>query len=347
MEVAVAAWVGSPNAGDELVHAGLRRHLAALGATATVPGRAALIAAVACRRVDGLVLGGGGLLQDETSGANLPYHLSPSLAARVPAVGVGLGAGPLTTALGRRLTRAALARAVAVSVRDAPSADLLAQLGLARPAVTADLAFALPRPEVEVEDVVVAAFRPWTPRRHRLPVALRRRSAALVQPDQVERAAAALDAVAERTGLGIRLVALEPPKDAPLLRAIADRLRAPTTVVEPAAFEVPDAVGSGRVVLAMRYHAGVGAALAGRPAVLLGYSPKVAGLAADLGSPALPWDLPDPGPVADAVVAGLARSTDELDARLTALLARERGNVDVLEQLAAAAESRQRRSGQR
>ena len=87
---------------------------------------------------------------------------------------------------------------------------------------------------------------------------------------------------------------LEPPKDAPLLRAVADRVRSPVEVVEPAPLEVPDVVGRGRVVVAMRYHAGIAAALAGRPAVLLGYSPKVGGLGFDLDARTLPWDLGEP-----------------------------------------------------
>lgn len=332
MHVAVSAWVGSSNAGDELVHAGLLRHLGALGVDAAVPSKAALIAAVVRRSVDGLVLGGGGLLQDETSGFNLPYHLAPSLAARVPAVGVGLGAGPLTTGFGRALVRHALTRAVAVTVRDGASAALVQDIGVRAPLLAADLAFNLPRPQVEVDDVVVAALRPWVARRHRLPVALRRSVAAVDDP-HAARAAAALDAVAHATGLGIRLVALEPPKDAPLLRAIVERLRSPAEVVEPAPLDVPAVVGAGRLVVAMRYHAGVAAALAGRPAVLLAYSPKVGGLADDLGAPTLPWDLADAAPLVDAARTALRRTGDDLEARLAALVAREKRNRDVLELL--------------
>lgn len=335
MRVAIAAWVGSANAGDELVHAGLLRHLHELGATAIAPGRTALVAGVVKRGVDRLVLGGGGLLQDETSAANLPYHLAPVLAARVPAAGVGLGAGPLTTGLGRTLVRAALARTVAVAVRDQASADLLAGVGVDRPTVAADLALNLPRPQVEIDDVVVAALRPWSGRRHRLPVALRRRTIAAVDPLHVQRAVAGLDAAAERTGLRIRLVALEPPKDAPLLHAIADRLRSPAEVIEPAPLDVPSVVGRGRVVVAMRYHAGIAAALAGRPAVLLAYSAKVGGLGGDLGAPTLPWDLAEPDLLATACDDALHRSGDELDERLTELRQRERRNVEVLERLLA------------
>lgn len=333
--VAVAAWIGSANAGDELVHAGLLRHLDALSVTAVVERRPALLADVVAKRADALVLGGGGLLQDETSAFNLPYHLGPVALARVPTAGVGLGAGRLSTGFGRRFTAAVLRRPVVVgiAVRDTASADLLAGLGVPRPVVAADLACNLPRPQVEVDDVLVASLRPWGGRRHRLPVAARRRSATAVDPDHASRAAAALDAAAERTGLAVRLVALEPPKDSPLLHAVAERLRAPAEVVEPAPLDVPAAVARGRVVVAMRYHAGVAAALGRRPAVLLGYSPKVGGLGDDLDARTLPWDLRDPGLLAAAVVDALGRPADAVEERAAALQAREHRNRDVLEQL--------------
>jgi polysaccharide pyruvyl transferase WcaK-like protein len=332
VRVAVAAWVSSPNAGDELVHAGLRRHLADLGVQAHLAARPRLVADCATRSVDGLVLGGGGLLQDETSAANVPFHLVPVLAARVPAVGVGLGAGPLTTRLARTLVTSAIHRLVDIAVRDIASADLLADLGIRRPIVAADLAFSLPRPRVEVEDVLVAALRPWSGRRHRLPVALRR-GATAVDPAFADRAAAALDAACSRTGLRLELVALDPPKDEPLARAVADRVRAPVDVVVPEPLEVPAAVGRGRVVVAMRYHAAVGAALAGRPAVLLGYSPKLTGLAADLDARVLGWDLAEPDLLAAATADALARPPELVESRLAELQAREQGNRRVLERL--------------
>lgn len=329
MRVAVAAWTGSPNAGDELVHAGLRRHLDSLGVGSVVVRRPI------DRGADRLVLGGGGLLQDETSAFNLPYHLAPALTSGAPFAGVGLGAGPITTRLGRRLTRVVLGRAREVGVRDGASAELLARLGLPRPVIAADLALNLPRPQVEVDDVVVVSLRPWGGRRHRLPVAIRR-SATTVDAVHADRAAVALDAVARRTSLSLRLVALEPTKDAPLLHAVADRVRGPVEVLEPAPMDVPAVVAAGRAVVAMRYHAGISAALGGRPSVLLGYSPKVGGLGADLDARTLPWDLREPALLAAAVVDALARPHDELEERLAALQAREAGNRAVLERLLSA-----------
>ena len=335
MRVAVAAWTGSGNAGDELVHAGLLTHLRALDVEVVTPARAALVAATATRAVDGCVLGGGGLLQDSTSVANLPYHLAPVLLGRVPAVGVALGAGPLTSAAGRRLVRRALGRLDALTVRDAGSATVLGGLGGAVPTVTADLAFALPSPAVPAGDVLAVALRPWAGRRYRLPVALRRPTTP--DPAHVGRLAAAVDAATARTGLSAVFVVLDRDKDTAIATAVADRLRAAARVVVPDPLDVPAAVGAARAVLSMRYHGGVAAALAGRPAVLLGYDPKVGGLAGDLDARVLDWRVPEPDLVAAAVVDAVARPPDRLQDDLDRLRRREAGNRAPLEALLAAA----------
>jgi polysaccharide pyruvyl transferase CsaB len=307
----VAAWVGSTNLGDELVFAGLARKLSARGlsptavsvdpaGTRTTHGVGAVgqwdltsLSRVAGQAAVG-VLGGGGLLQDETSAVNLPLHLSRTWLARarrLPFAGVGLGAGRLTTGLGRTLVRRSIRHAVAVSCRDEASADLLASLGLDRPDVAADLAFSLPRPQVEVQDRLVTCLRPWTGERSRLPVALRR-SAVPTSPEWfLDAMARQLDEAAGRTGLAVHLVALQADRDDALHRLVADRMRSPVTTATPDVHTVVDEVATGRVVVAMRYHAGVAAALAGRPAVLVGYTTKVGSLAADLGAGAAGLDF--------------------------------------------------------
>jgi polysaccharide pyruvyl transferase WcaK-like protein len=64
---------------------------------------------------------------------------------------------------------------------------------------------------------------------------------------------------------------------------VAERLSVPVTTMRPGVEDVVDEVARGRVVVAMRYHALVSAVLGGRPAVSLGYDPKVDSLAADVG----------------------------------------------------------------
>jgi polysaccharide pyruvyl transferase CsaB len=303
VEVLVAAWVGSTNLGDELVFRGLCRRLAALGAGVTAVSvapaatRAAHgVAAIdhrdvaglvrATRRADLVVLGGGGLVQDSTSALNLPYHLSRLVPARLsakPLAVVGIGAGPLRGRLGTGLARVALAGAHVCTARDAASAQLMRDLGVSPVELTADLAFALPVPAVAVEDSLVVCLRPWTGRRGRLPVALRRPGDD-VAPWFVAAMAGTLDAAASATGLAVRLVAFQADRDGPLHDRVAERLTVPVSTVRPDVDDVVDEVARGRVVVAMRYHALVSAVLGGRPAVSLGYDAKVDSLAADVGS---------------------------------------------------------------
>jgi polysaccharide pyruvyl transferase CsaB len=348
VRVLVAGWVGSTNLGDELVLAGLLRHLRAVGAvpvvlsvdpTATarvhgveaVPsgGPPSLLAAAG--NADALVLGGGGLLQDETSPFNLPFHLARSWAAaarRLPRAGVGLGAGRLGTAVGRGLVRASL-RGMPVSVRDAPSADLLASLGLPRPVVAADLAMALPDVDVEARDRVVVCLRPWTGGGGLLPASVRARRRPADDEPALRTTARELDRLHRTTGLVPHLVALQADRDGPLHEALADRMTEPVTTARPDLASLPAELGSGRVVVAMRYHGALCAVLAGRPAVLVGYSPKVDALAGELGAAGrlLPWRPGGLAGTVEAVQAVAGADTGEARQRLRT---REAGNLAVL-----------------
>lgn len=398
-DVVVAGWVGSTNLGDELVHAGLRRLLARVGVddpvvvsqdpeatTATFGGRAVAPAA-GLRAIAGarlLAWGGGGIVQDETSSLNLPYHLArpaAAAAAGVPWVGIGLGVGPLVGATAPAQVRL-LRRAVGLTVRDPASAALLRDTGVPGATVACDLALALDPPEVAVEDVLVASLRPWeasvTGAARLLPVSARTalRTGAWARPwwprrdggpgapasgrdhgpvpvpsrrdrprgsgpstpaahaaalpdapapdadeDRLRQHAAALDAAATATGLRVRLVALQTDDDAALLTAVADRMRADVEVVVPDVHTVVPTIAAGRVVVAMRYHAGIAATLGGRPVVALSYSPKVTALADALGTGArrLSWDA-----APDAVAGAAADLLADIDAPATVAAARDR-----------------------
>lgn len=343
----VAAWVGSANLGDELVFEALAAQLVARGvaieALSQDPAATERDHGVtAIRRRDLLrrgrpacvtVLGGGGLLQDETSTLNLDLHLMPVAVARArhqAVAGVGLGAGRLETRTGRLRVRAALA-GVPLAVRDAASADVLEGIGLERPAVTADLTLSLPPPPVEPLERIVVCLRPWSGRRHRLPARFRRH-----RPDDrfVAGAAAALDDLAASLALPVHLVAFDAPKDGPLHEAVAARMRHTPTLASPDRGHILGEVAASRLVVAMRYHGGMAAVLGGRPSVLVGYSPKVDALALELGPGAASrrWSVDGLGDLAGAAALVLDRGDDVLAARAR-LAERERGNGALLDHL--------------
>jgi polysaccharide pyruvyl transferase CsaB len=344
MRATVAAWIGSANLGDELVFSALLVQLSQRGvqvdALSTSPPATASSHGVVARhrqssltaRRDLTVLGGGGLLQDETSTLNLDLHLAPVVAARLrrePVVGVGLGAGPLATRTGALRVRLAL-RGVPLAVRDAASADVLETLGLDRPTVAADLTLSLPPIARAPADRIVVCLRPWSGRRHRIPARLRRH-----RPDErfVAGAATALDQLAGDTGLPIHLVAFDAPKDGPLHAAVADRMRHRPSMATPDLHSVLDEVAASRLVVSMRYHGGMAAVLAGRPAVLVGYSAKVDSLADDLGPGAAShrWSPAGLGDLIRPARQVLDRGDDVVEARAR-LVERERGNGRILDE---------------
>ncbi len=357
MHVLVAGWIGSTNLGDELVFAGLRRLLRARGAQVTAvsrdPETTRSLHGVAAtpadtpwrllesvRSADAMVFGGGGLVQDETSPFNLPYHLArPAVAdlGGVPWAGIGLGVGPVRTLAGRTLTRI-LRRATGLSVRDPASADLLTTLGVPGAAPAADLAFHLPRPEVEVQDRLIVCLRAWGGSGGGLlPV----RGAAQVDATPawfVDGAAAALDAAADATGLAVTFVALQADRDDAIHARVAARMHTPSTRHTPGLDDVVPLIASGRVVVAMRYHAAIASILGGRPVALLGYSPKVASLAEALGAGGRLLDWSPAGlarlPSAATAVAGNEAAVETAYERLAADAS---GNERVLDRLLAAA----------
>lgn len=349
MEVFVSAWVGSTNLGDEMVFRSVAAKLRSLGASVTAasldPAATARIHGVraightdlpgvvsAVASADRIVLGGGGLIQDETSHLNLPYHLwrpAVGLSRGIAFAGIGLGAGPLRSRAAHLLTRSILGRAVDVTVRDAASRRLLAGLGVPS-MLAADPAVSLPSVEGSGGEWVSVALRPpvstgrWRPA-----------SAGIaVDPAWAGRAAAALDDLSRATGLSIRLVAFQADRDGPLHDAVATRMSCDVTTVRPDLDHVVSDVASGRLVVAQRYHAAVAAALGHLPVVLLGYSPKVRHLADDLGRGAR---LVDASAGSLASIAGLAAdllaSSATTGPALEGLRVRERENDRALERL--------------
>lgn len=355
--VTVAAWAGSTNLGDELVLAALLEKLRRRDVSPRVlsidPARTRATHGVAASTTwsltnpgslesDAVLLGGGGLLQDETSPLNLPFHLGRARLAAIggrPLAGIGLGAGPLTGPAGV-LVRHTLSGAVAISVRDAGSQALLRSLGLTS-TLAADLAVSLPPPGVPAAGRLAVALRPWTGRRSIVPVSRRRRSATTTPPWFLPGMAAALDDVVVRTGLAVHFVAFQSDRDGAVHRAVAARMRTAATFAAPDVDDVVTEVASCQAVVAMRYHAGIAALLGGRPAVLLGYSPKVSSLASEVprGMAGLRWGPGAPPAVADALLPLLPAGEAVVEAR-ERLRDRERANDGVLDRLLEAAEVR-------
>ncbi|MBE3589556.1 MAG: polysaccharide pyruvyl transferase CsaB [Firmicutes bacterium] len=291
-------------------------------------------AALALRRADALILGGGTLLQDVTSLRSLVYYagmilLARRLGARVIFYANGLG--PVRSPLGRRLALRALAAADLVTLRDHDSLETLREwAGDAIPAeVTADAAFALEyRPAAAAGmlarwrlargSYALYALRPW-------PGVAARLDDLVILARQV----------AERHGLRPVFLAMHPRVDLGLARELVARTGAGALVpdLDPAdTAGLLALLGQAGAVVTMRLHALVLAAVAAQPAIAISYDPKVDGVARELGLPILGRieSLPDLDTLLrrmDAALREQPRRAEELARRRPELQAGARRNA--------------------
>jgi len=210
--VFTASWgqleAGGSNLGDTAILAAQLRDLSSAGAEVGVasadPGRTAELfpgirpfslaggrAAALARGAlwaDTVVVGGGELAQDVSSLLYTPFNLLPLMLARTFgkrafAWGIGIGQGEELRPWTRRLLRRWLGTCRGVTARDAPTRELLLELGLhpRRVVLAADSAFSLaddgsPRADAADRNFLAAAPRNVLNRRGRLlPLELRRK----------------------------------------------------------------------------------------------------------------------------------------------------------------------------
>lgn len=327
MRVILFGYYGFGNAGDEAMLAGLLHGLRALGPAGAEylvlsgnPKETEELHGVAARPrnavrellrasgADAWIFGGGSLLQDVTGPFTLPFYLGVMCLVtlrRRPFALHAQGVGPIDRRLNRTLTGCLVRQAVRISVRDADAKETLARLGVDpdRVHVGADLAFLLPArkagraPGTTVR--VGVALREWGQTERWLP-----------------EIAGGLERFLDQAAGQAVLVPMD-PADEPLARRVASRLAGRAAV---AAAGVPyneklRVLSGSDLVLAMRLHAGVFAALGHVPTVFVAYDPKVRALAERLDAPAL--DLGDV--TAERVASALAVTWRERNTRREAL----------------------------
>ncbi|MDR7415803.1 MAG: polysaccharide pyruvyl transferase CsaB [Armatimonadota bacterium] len=284
MRAVVLGYYGFGNVGDEAVLWAMRQHLqevlpglrlcvlsadpeatAALHGTESVSRTDLKRVRRAMRESTVILSGGGSLFQDATSWRSpLYYGWLHELAARErrPLVVYAQGVGPLRRSLSRWVTRRAMQHAARLTVRDALSARLLAGLGVRAPVeVVCDPVLGLPFPEpIDRSPWVGVSLRPWP--------------------------GMSLDPVLETTGrireqigVPVRVVCFHETRDREVNEAVAHRVRAEELVVVRTPQEAWRAFCGAGLVVAMRLHALLFAALAGAVPVGIAYDPKVQALA--------------------------------------------------------------------
>jgi len=285
LRLVISGYYGYGNAGDEAVLAGMLELLAAAGVdrsdvtvlsgdpaqtvaahdVAAVSRWNPVRVAVALRRADGLISGGGGLLQDVTSARPVAYYASVMQLARMlrrPYAIVAQGLGPLRRSPNRRIARYVLEHAAYVSFRDDRSIALARRIGVRRSIDrAADTALAA---------VSAAGGAVERPGKH-VVVAVRGGSAADSVLGPLRGAVAELARRRRVVALPMH-GAVDTDVSAALVAGIGG-----ASVARPAGSlgETLETIAEASVVIGMRLHALILAAAAGVPAIGISYDPKV------------------------------------------------------------------------
>jgi polysaccharide pyruvyl transferase CsaB len=243
----------------------------------------------ALKSSDGLISGGGSLLQDATGVGSIPYYLGVMRLARwcgKPTFVYAQGIGPVNRAMFRPWIARAFRRAAYASVRDAESADLLGRFGVEhdRIDVVPDPVMGLPLPGgdapaanagTDEPPLVGVSVRFWRGDRADL-----------------DRAAAALAALAGRRSVRLRLLPFHQGADEDASRHVMERLALAGVPAELGpAHEAPQAmlreVDRCALLVGMRLHSLIYAANREVPLLGLSYDPKIDQFLARLGERAI------------------------------------------------------------
>lgn len=296
-EILVSGYYGFYNTGDEAILAGITRSVREIAPDTSftvVSGKAAYTRSLhgvnavsrgdfkniwrALGRADLFISGGGTLLQDITSSKSLTYYLGLITMAKMrlkPAMIYAQGAGPVNRAVGKTLIPLVANGVDLITVRDPESAETMRHLGVRRPPlhVTADPALALGPSDPErgarllqeagvdlARPVIGVSVRPW------------KQGEQAWEPGLAE----ALDQLVRETGAQVLFLPMQHHNDVPAAAAVAKLMTRPAVLAQ-GDYNYADLmamVARCDLMVAMRYHAIVFAAMNTVPLVGLSYDPK-------------------------------------------------------------------------
>jgi polysaccharide pyruvyl transferase CsaB len=296
-EILVSGYYGFNNAGDEAILAGMLKALrdqapevsvTVISGTAAQTRRVHGVNAVsrgdlkqiwsALGRADLVISGGGSLLQDVTSSRSLSYYLGLvflAKARRKPVMFYAQGIGPITGAVGRTLIPAVVNGVDVIAVRDRESAATLRRLGVRRPpvTVTADAALALGPSDPEwgakllaesgvdlSRPVIGVSVRPWKQGEQGWQPGLAR----------------ALDELSRQMGARVAFLPMQHTADVQAAAGVTKLMAEPAVQVagDFTYAHLQAMIARCSLLVGMRYHALVFAAMNGVPLVGISYDPK-------------------------------------------------------------------------
>ena len=292
----------------------------------------------AIRRCDFLLSGGGSLLQDRTSTRSLLYYLSVMhLVQRdgKPVMVYANGIGPVRGKWNRKLVVRVLQKVSKITLRDEDSLQELHNMGLTREdiLVTADPVFSLKPKGTKM------AAELWAQLGIPNDAPVMGISLRAVSQSTAERMAALVDGICADTGYIPVFLCMQPAVDLRSAKTVMERMHTKAYLLPGQLTEqqVMSALGAMQLVISMRLHALIFAAVAGTPVMGFDYDPKLLSLLRTL-------DMPSLGDVQDLNVeqgrrlaADFAVRTEEYRERIRVsteqLREKERGNDRVLQQV--------------
>ncbi len=277
---------------------------------------------------EALVLAGGGLFQDVTSVFSVRYyaqlvHFARRMGKKV--IMLAQGVGPLRSFLGRRLAVGAFRSAQVITVRDSQSLALLRDLGVNKPIqVTADLAW-LVEPDRAEGSFALGEMR--TIGISARPLRGRRGLAGLFGE---------FAQILYKNQYVPVLVEMDRNEDTQILDLIAKMHggRCPDIRNVATPSQMAGRIARMDGMVAMRMHAGLFSALAGKAPLMIAYDPKVTAFSASLGLPSpLSLDGLTPQKLWEAFrrfEAERAKWDSEVQARLLPLKELARKNLSIM-----------------
>lgn len=228
------------------------------------------------KRADFVISGGGSLLQDVTSSRSLLYYLGIieiSKLFKKPVVFYSNGFGPVNKEMNRYLTRKIVNRVDKIIVRDEKSKMDMKQIGITKHIdVTIDATFVLESVSKEnVNEILGKEFisvdkplvgisvRPW-----------------YVKESFIEQMAQFADYIADK-GINIVFIPMQFEKDKEISEKIIEKMKRDAYILknEYKPQEMLGIIGSLKVLVGMRLHALIFAAIEGIPMIGLEYDPKI------------------------------------------------------------------------
>lgn len=242
-------------------------------------------------RGDILIMGGGSLLQDETSTKSLWYYLSLIGSATMMKKRCMLyanGVGPIENAFNRRLTTRVVNKIAVITLREAMSYKALEAMKVTGPhvEVTADPVFHLdmtgegahieglyPEGFDRRKPYCVAIFRQWKGSDH-----------------FIHEVARVCDHVTRHHGMQVLFVPMHFPVDMAIERAMMAQMKAPSWLMakQCSVTDLVEVIGNSQLTLSMRLHGVIYSALKQVPVVGFSYGPKVYYYTEILGMPLIP-----------------------------------------------------------